>query len=299
MRSRFFAPGAGLAIALLCTRASAGGADDRARARDAYDRGAAAHARGDHATEARELALADAILPNAVTLQAAIEAAIEADDAVLAITLCDRARRGPVEGPLGATVQRAAARFSQRVGRLHVGCIPASPCTVTIDGIAADAGRDVVLRVGTHAVVVQSLGSPDVTTVDVTAGRTQELMLTAIMDPAEPSPSHGRPLGWFIAALGATVVAGGVTVGLAVDTASKHGAFVSAGCPGPVHGDCAALASDGTAAQLRTNVLLGVTAALAVTTVVAGVLTFRSRGAERAALSIGAGPVAVLRVPLP
>jgi hypothetical protein len=117
--------------------------------------------------------------------------------------------------------------------------------------------------------------------------------------PPPPPPARGPSPGWFIAALGSTVIAGGVTVGLGVDTASKHSAFVDAGCAGPVHGDCAALASDGTAAQLRTNVLAGVTAALGAATVVAGVLTFRARGAERAALSIGPGPVAVLRVPLP
>jgi hypothetical protein len=95
------------------------------------------------------------------------------------------------------------------------------------------------------------------------------------------------------------VVAGGVTAGFAVDTANRHAGFVSAGCAGPVHGDCTGLAADGSAAQLRTDVLAGVSAALAVTSVVAGVLTFRDRGAERASISLGAGRVAVLRVPLP
>ncbi len=253
MRSRALSLGLGLGLALglLVAPAAAdpappGAAADRARAREAYDRGAAAHQRGDEATAARELALADAILPNPVTLQAALEAALAADDGALAITLCERAQRAPLDGPLAELVQRARARFAPA---------PLAPLD-------------------------REPPPPRVA----------------------PPPERTSSPGWFLAALGSTVVAAGVTVGLALDTASKHGGFVSAGCPGPVHGDCAALASDGLAAQLGTNAMIGVTAALGAATVVAGVLTFRARdaaGAERAALSFGAGPTALLRVPLP
>jgi len=287
-------------------------ARERARAREAYDRGAAAHQRGDHATEARELARADAILPNAVTLQAALDAAVEADDPVLGITLCDRAQRAPLEGSLAAVVQRARARFGGRVGRVRVDCEGTSACAVTLDGSAVDAGLAIVVPVGSHVVSVTRAGQVEQRTLEVEPDGTAHPVFTErggahAMDlpplaPTAAAPAPGPSPAWFVAALGATVIAAGVTVGLALDTSSQHAGFVAAGCPGPAHADCSALASDGLAAQLRTNALIGVTAALGAATVVAGVLTFRVRGAagvERASLSFGAGRSAMLRVPLP
>ncbi len=67
--------------------------------------------------------------------------------------------------------------------------------------------------------------------------------------------------------VGATVVAGGVTIGSAVDTASKNSAFNSNSCHNAQSRVCQDLASSGPSAQARTNVLLGVTAVLGVATV--------------------------------
>jgi hypothetical protein len=312
MSSRALAVGLATTLALLTAGvraaepdASAGDARGRARAREAYDRGASAHQRGDHATAARELALADSILPNPVTLQAALEEALDADDAVLAVELCDRAARGPVEPTLAALTQRARARFARRVGRVRVDCGGVA-CAVTLDGGAVEAGRGIVVRVGHHTLAVDRGGAIAQRTVDVEPEATASVVLggpTAIEEAPKPQvappPARGPSPGWFIAALGATAVAGGVTFGFAVDTANRHAGFVAAGCAGPVHGDCTGLAADGTAAQLRTDVLAGVTAALGVASVVAGVLTFRDRRAERASIGLGAGRVALLRVPLP
>ena len=64
---------------LFAAQASAGGRDahaqtasEKARAKEAYDRGVAAHERGDHQRAAEEFARADAIAPSPVALQAAL-----------------------------------------------------------------------------------------------------------------------------------------------------------------------------------------------------------------------------------
>lgn len=89
---------------------------------------------------------------------------------------------------------------------------------------------------------------------------------------------------WTIAAGALTGASAGFAIGLGVDTKSKHDAFVALGCPGPVHGDCAARARRGAFAQDRTNVLVGATIGLAAATAVLGVVTlFATRPAPRAA----------------
>jgi hypothetical protein len=283
------------------------GDDDRARARDAYDRGAAAHLRGDEVTAARELALADAIVPSPVTLQAALEAAIAADDAVLVVLLCDRAERAPNEQALAALAHRARSRFGSRVGHVRVECDAGTACTLALDGAPIEAGREVVVPVGRHVVSIDRAGRSEQRVVRVDPAGAATIAITASAPLVEQSvapalrrdaPRARRPLGWFIASLAATAAAGGATIGSGVDTAARHTAFVSAGCAGPAHGNCSALANDGAAAELRTNLLGAVTGGLGAVTVVAAALTFRGGDEPRAAVAIGAG-VAALRVRLP
>jgi len=66
-----------------------------ADAHDAYARGTSAYRRGDYAAAAREYAAADALAPNPVALQAAIDATVLGDDPVFGTTLLDRARGEP------------------------------------------------------------------------------------------------------------------------------------------------------------------------------------------------------------
>ena len=296
------APAVALAIALTLVGSSAI-ADDassaKARARDAYDRGAAAHERGDHATAARELALADAIVPSSVTLEAALESAIAADDAVLGMDLCDRSERAKVSPTLAALVRRARARFEQRVGRVRIECARGAPCAATIDGARVDPDRSIVVLAGKHVVRVEQGGKGEERAIDVGPGGSVAVAIEAASPAPRREDARGPSIGWFVAALGATAVAGGVTIGFGVDTASRHGRFVSAGCSGPVHGDCDALASAGRAAQIRTNAMIGVTAALGAASVIVGVVTLRAHGAERAALIVGGDHVAAVRVPWP
>jgi hypothetical protein len=99
----------------------------------------------------------------------------------------------------------------------------------------------------------------------------------------------------FFVALGATVVAGGVTTWSALDTRSEHATFESE-CGSHVSAGCASLQSSGESAQTRTNVLLAVSGALAVTTGVVGLLVhWGGRHGETIAL-VPSGAGAAVRV---
>jgi hypothetical protein len=86
-------------------------ADNKQKARAAYARATEANERGDYVGAARELALADELAPNPVTLKAALEATLDADAAVLGMELVARAdKRG--ESDEIADVATVRKRFS-------------------------------------------------------------------------------------------------------------------------------------------------------------------------------------------
>ena len=289
-----------LAVALLACASLAWSATPRAQgssvaadAHDAYARGTAAFRREDYAAAAREYAAADSLAPNPIALQAAIDATILADDPVFGTMLLDRARGEPPTDALLSTILTASKKFAHRVGRIRLQC-PTAPCLGAIDGAAAVAGEAVVVRVGSHAVTLEAAGS--VVQRVVTVAPDETILVgpgPAPVAPARPpsplptppSPPLVRPPGpalarapvpgariargglspvWFYSGVGATAVAGGLALGFGVDTSNRHAAFERAcGTPStPAPPSCAGLAADGRDAQIRTNVLIGVSAGL-------------------------------------
>jgi hypothetical protein len=101
---------------------------------------------------------------------------------------------------------------------------------------------------------------------------------------APPPPT--RPLSPVVIAIGAgaTAVAAGFLIGSGLDTLSARDAYVAA----PTEAGF----NDGTGRELRTNALIGVTAALGVATAV-GAVFFTQWSGRRAptAVSFGAGPL--------
>jgi hypothetical protein len=258
--------------------------DTDTQAHQAYDRGTVAYRRKDYVTAAREYAAADALSPNPVALQAAIDATVQADDPVLGLSLLDRARGAPRTSALLSTMLVAEQRFAHRTGRIAVTC-PAQPCLATIDGAAIDPSQPTVVRVGAHTVMVESAGSTLTRTLTIPPDETipfapspappppSTLAPTPAPAPAPasapppPEPSGLSPV-WFFSGLGATAVAGGITLASGIDTASKSSAFANDRCRTPsAPATCNQLAADGQSAQTRTNVLFGVTAALGLATV--------------------------------
>jgi hypothetical protein len=295
-----------VAVAAACVLGTAGAAavaradapDVAQRARDAYERGTAAYARGDFPNAAREFAGADALLPNATALQAALDAALRADDPVVGMMLLERAGRAPASGELLALVKTARARFAGRTGRVRVTCGKV-PCLAAVDGIAVDVVAPSFVRVGPHTVTVQSEGTSEQRLIDVSADEVVEVTpardaRTATTSPAilpapiatqsspSPSPSSSgvrvvAPV-WFFTALGLTAVVGGATIASGVDAASQHASFVRAGCDRAASAGCDRASSDGLAAQLRTNVLLGVTAGAGIATAALGIFFVKWTG---------------------
>ena len=272
------------------------------RAREAYDRGIVAFQRGEFAAAAREFATADAMVPSGVALHAALDAAIRADDPVLGVELLERVARGPADGALETTARDARAKFARRTGRVSLVC-GTSPCRATIDGAAVEGGARVVLRVGPHTAMIESDGRRERRDVDVPPDDTVVLSpadaAVATPPPMKPRPrvSDGVSPVWVYFGIGATAIVGGLSVASGIDTAKKHSNFVDAGCDrgGP---GCLTSANDGSSAQTRTNVLLGVTAALGVTT--AAIAIFAVRWKKDASVAVGmvhGAPCASLRLP--
>jgi hypothetical protein len=277
---------------------AANAAPDLDRARVAYDRGVRANAAGDHAGAARAFAEADALAPRPASLEAALESAMKADDAPLGAELVDRADGREPDAGLQKTLVAARRRFAGRSGKITVACNGEARCLASVDGAAADGQKPIYVTVGAHAVVVQRGDERIERLVQVRAGQTVEVgsALPPAGDAARASAGAGPngPRGlspiWFYAGAAATVVVGGVAVGSGLDAVAKHERFVDDGCgsgaSGPRPGDCDERARAGESAQLRTNVLIGAAAVLAVTSVALAVFAVRWKDGKEARMTL-------------
>lgn len=270
-------------------------ADDAVtQARELYAKGAAEYDARDWTGAAHDLTRADALVPNAVTLTLALRAVSRTDDAVLAMTLADRAceRGDPKARELGADVTRT---FGDRVGIITVLCPAPLTCAASIDGTATvtpvhvGAGGHIVdLVVNDHAsqVHVDVRGGADVQILASAYAKAPDVKVTR-----EPRLVVKRNPGWspavFWTALAATAIGAGFTIGSGLDALSKNDAYIAQRNTIP-DSQLAGLRGDGQAAELRTNVLLGVTSAVAVATAAIGIFAIRWR-ATTTTIEMGSG----------
>jgi hypothetical protein len=279
---------ASIVLLVLSCAATAGAQTEKALAKEAYDRGTQAHARGDFKRAAEEFARADALAPSPIALQAALDAAIDADDYLLGADLLERSKRAKPTGALAGSVDAATKKLGGRAARLKVACPAGARCTATIDGTRFDAPKGTWLRPGPHTLVVQVDATPDTRTVEARAGEEMEVVAAragapasvAARAPASPPPAttpavtaappSSKPLSpaVFGVATGVTVVLAGVATVFALSAKSKHGEFTDAGCDKVAAGDCAAKKDSGESAQTFANVGFVATSAAAVTTIV-------------------------------
>jgi hypothetical protein len=260
--------------------------DARARAKEAYDRGVEAHGKGDMHKAAQEFARADSLAPSGIALQAALDAAIEADDPALGAELLERSHREKPSGQLAASINQAKTKFAGRAGRVKVSCPSGSTCLATIDGASMETAKPSWARTGQHTVVVQVDGDPQTKLVRVEADQIVEVVGTkgdSSVAAKEPSPSEppppdkkkhrfedGLPPIFFYGGVGLTVVLAGVTTFLAVSTSSTHDDFENLGCTRANVDGCADLKDDGESGQTSTNAVLVLTAVAAIGTAVVG-----------------------------
>lgn len=254
--------------------------EDKRKAAAAYARATEANERGDFLVAARELALADELMPNAVTLEAALTASLDADAPALGMELVVRAEKRGESSKIGDLTTKVRKRFSGRVGRVQVVCPSTPTCSANIDGEDVPVQKVVFVLVGKHVAIVSAEGSSVRRDVDVPP---MGLVMIAGPDLAKKNVSttenaSGLSPAFFVAGLVTTVGAG---VGMAIsgaDTKEKHDAFVAARCAEPgALATCTDMANAGQSAQTRTNVLVGATAALGLSTIVLGVVTFSKK----------------------
>jgi hypothetical protein len=291
------------AVSMPASALAAPDAEARALAAEAYQRGVAAHDRGDLAASAKELALADAIAPNPTALRAALDAAVDADDPALGAELLERSTRAPLDGPLAQSAEAARKKLGGRAGRVRVACPEGAACLATLDGAPMGIPAPSWTRTGQHTVVVQvdgasqtklvTVGAEEIVVVAPTA-RAPDEPRTPIVSPPAPSPAEtaqaapppprqdvkvpstpstqaGLPRTVVLVSGTLTIAVGALALLWATKTGNTHQDFVSSGCPSFAFPGCTELKSDGESQQTTTNLLLAVTGGLALTTAVVGV----------------------------
>lgn len=253
-------------------------ADDVVKAGEAYERGARASKGGDFATAAKEFARADELAPSPTALEAALDAAVQADDPALGVELLERSKRAPVTGPLSQSVSAAHAKFDGRGGHMRVVCTH-PPCKVEVDGKPVDPQKPIWAPKGTHAVVREdATGAKTSMLATVTPDSTIDVDAPAAASPTPPPPSKDErggklPKYVFYAGAGLTVAAGVVTVVFGLDSNGTHDDFEKAGCTrgaSPL-ATCNSLRDDGQGAETRTNIALLSTVVIGAAVAVIGV----------------------------
>jgi hypothetical protein len=266
-------------------------------AAEAFDRGREAYKEEKFAEAAEQFERADASAPNATALSLAIKARDKAGDLDRAGTLAALSlERYPDDPEIQKIAPEVLSRAGAEMHELHISC--AEPCeladgTKIVHGAAAKL-RTVFLAEGSHSIRAGFVdGRTQSKTVEATPGGSGQLsfegaepepekpppdtepkpFLVPVDEPSkdEPRTSGGLPPAVFFAGLGATAVAGGITIWSGLDAVKNPGVD-------RVKAECAAgdtncpLYKDGQARQLRTNILIGVTAVLGVGTGVLGAI---------------------------
>jgi len=262
------------ALALLLLTASppahADDEDPAAEAARAYDRGVAAHERGDNATAAREFARADQLAPNPIALESALKAALLADTPGLAMELAERAEQRK-ERTLTPLAKKARAQYEDRAGKLALTC-PEPNCTAHVDQQPFPIGPPRWIDPGPHTITFHIGPRTAELDVDVTKGpavtiaRPPEPQPPDHPTPTTPPPSGLSPI-WFWTATALTGTLTVATIASGIDTAAKHTHFQD----NPTQ----QTQQTGIAAQTRTNALLGLTLASGLATAALGIFAVR------------------------
>ncbi len=257
--------------------------DDVQSAAAAFGEAQRAQLRGDYAQAADLFELADRSAPNAVALRSAIRNRRAASQASGAATLAAEAlTRYPDDAETHALAEETLAELAPTLAALHVTCAPA--CSLSLDGRAANDRAlerfDLYVAPGEHEVAA-SWGSGAPLTRALSAVAAQEESFAFEAPPVEavvaevipegvaapepppeppPPPPSGLHPAIFGSLAGLAVLGLGITIGSGVDTLDAASAYRSA----PTQAGY----EDGIGRELRTNVLIGVTSAVAVTALV-------------------------------
>ncbi|CAN5391869.1 hypothetical protein BH09MYX1_BH09MYX1_21960 [soil metagenome] len=290
-RSKGLALAAIIALTCFASAAHAEGAPNAERLKSAaveYDAGRRAYTENKFEDAASHFENAYHDAPNAQTIRYAIVCRSKANQLARAATLAVLAfSKYPDDEQVAQVVKQTLADAEPKLFKLAIACTP--ECGVASDGrvLSVEDAKKVVffLDPGAHAVVVSWEGDrTKQLDVNGKAGASQDFTLEAppmpvkVASPAGPAtgadqpPPSGKPFGpgVFFVGLGLTAVAGGVLAWSGIDTINNPGAdAVKQKCVGL--GETCPEYQDGRAKQLRTNVLIGVTAGLGALTLITGI----------------------------
>ncbi len=253
--------------------------DDRAEAADAYDQGTSAYLSERYELAAHWFERAYRLVPTSTALRQAVRAHDKAGNSIRAANLALRLRD---EYPSDERSEKVAAAVISSVEPMSV-LVRAEcemDCTLEIDGALVQHPTFFVTPDVEHSLKATFDNGETSTFVQGAAGSIKKVTLLA---PAPP-PAPPVPRWAFFSSLGATVALGAVTAWSGVNANKGVSAFESAarsasspginngGSPTPEE-QAQSLLEEGKAKERRTNILIGVTAGMAVTTAVLGVFT--------------------------
>lgn len=248
---------------------------NRLRAKEAYAAGTSLFDAGAFDEAARAYLEADALAPSDAALEATF-AALSRGSATSNLTpmFCRRIEERMTSPREIAKYRASCDARGATFGSFVLDC--ETTCTGRFDARVFGEGVPVAAIPGSVVLDVEIGGARVSRTVTVAAHTRANVRVAAPpTDRATIPTSRGVSPAWFGVAIGATAALGAATIVSGVDTSNAHDDFdamkcgsVSAARPAATQAECHDAREDGESAALRTNILLGVTAASAVGTLV-------------------------------
>lgn len=289
-------------------------AGDVTAASNAFAEGQRAELSGDHARAAEFYELADSIVASPQALRSATRNRKAAGDLAGAATLAKRLRERHEDDDSQALAKEILDELSGGLVRLDVTCD--QPCTVSTDGRAAATesrhSHELFVAPGAHEITATfANGGRPTQSVDGAAGESHAMSFMAPLDaaPATRAPDARRDRSadrdgradtarprrarispaWFTVGAAATAGLGAATIWSGMDVLSRNRDYERT--------PTKALYDDGHRAELRTNILIGVTAGVALATILLAVFTDwrrwqkgpRTRAQAKVPIDVGGG----------
>ena len=251
----------------------------RAEAADAYDQGTSAYLSERYELAAHWFERAYRLVPTSTALLQAVRAYHKAGNSIRAANLALQVRdEYPLDERSKQITEAVVSAVQPANVLVEVECEKAR--TLELDGALVQHPTFFVTPEVEHSLKGAFDNGETSTFVQGAAGSTKKVMLAAPAPPSAPPV----PRWAFFSSLGATVALGAVTVWSGIDANNGVSAFESAArsasSPGINSGasptpeqQAQSLLEEGRQKERRTNILIGVTAGMAVGTAVLGVFT--------------------------
>jgi hypothetical protein len=272
--------------------------EDRAKAAEAYDQATSAYLSEHYELAAHWFERAYRIVPTSAALLQAVRAHTKAGNSIRAANLALELRdQYPGDERAKQVADAVVARVAAASVRVDASC--EKECTLEVDGALVRHPSFFVTPDVEHTIKAAYDEGETSMSVQGEPGSTKRVTLMAPVAPPPPP----IPRWAFFSSLGATVALGAVTVWSGVNANrgvnDYEAAVRTANSPGINNGasptpaeQAASLLEEGKQKERRTNILIGVTAGMAVSTAVLGIFTnwkdeSRERSAKRIEAAVG------------